>query len=183
MEVSYDISPEDYVAGLLQLAKQSPIRRRAYIGCWIGVPLTCAVAAGLILTIGSGAWILLGVFLAIMGPAYAVVHPLRYWVGVENAIRAGLKRAGTRGLTGRITLVLTDESVTMIGKTFRTEARWKDVLRVTDGEDVMTIFLTDLSGIYIPRNGFVREEEYDRVREFVLARVARNPEPDPEPDP
>jgi hypothetical protein len=178
MEVTYNRSREDYVALALWHAKRTPnTYRRMNVGCWVGIPVTCAVAAALLIAVAGGWWAVLGVFLAFMGLVYAVVHPLRYWVGVERAIRARFSQLGTVGDTGRITLILTDESMVMITEDGRSETRWASMRRVVVDGDYTFVFVTDLSVAVFSRDGFVWGEDYEQARDFIVARVGRGTDP------
>ena len=88
-------------------------------------------------------------------------------------VRIQAKQFGVRGVVGAITLILTDESLTEITETTRSEIKWKDMERVDEVGNHTFIMVNPLLAAIVPRHGFANEQDYVKVRDFVKARVGR----------
>ena len=78
-----------------------------------------------------------------------------------------------RGVIGRITLVLTEESMIERTETVVSASRWQDMKGAELVGDCVYVYVTGLSAAIIPRHGFEREEDYDAVKEFVMRKLGR----------
>jgi hypothetical protein len=87
------------------------------------------------------------------------------------------KGLGTRGTLGRITLILTAESLVEITETTRTEVRWKDIAGVDEVGEYTFIFITGLSAVTLPRHGCDTDDDYRAARDFALAQVVQRAKP------
>lgn len=94
-----------------------------------------------------------------------------YRRGSERSIRRYFREQGTRGVVGRITLVLTDEKLTYRTETVESVARWGDMKGVEVVGECTYIWVSGLQAAIIPRHGFEREEDYVAVRDFALAKL------------
>ena len=173
MEVTYTTTLDDYVAFGVHALKRSPsMKWRTGFG-WALVPLACWLWASLLVATTPAT----AVVLAIGGLAYAALYPLAHRAWVSSAIRAYARDLGARGVVGRITLVLADDTMTERTESVQSVARWQDMKGAEVVDDRTYVYVTGLLAAVIPRRGFERAEDYEAVRDFVLAKLARPAEP------
>jgi hypothetical protein len=179
VEVSYTTTLDDYVALSLHVMKRSPsMRSRFWLG-WTLLTLAFLIGAAFLVTINPvGAAVL-----SVLAVAYAISYPFVHRAWVASAVRAYAEDLGTRGVIGRITLILTDETLTERTASVESVARWRDMVGVEVVGDCTYIYVTGLLAAIIPRHGFEREEDYEAVRDFVLAKLRKPAEPHTAPNP
>src|SRR4051812_29962353 len=110
VEVSYTTTLDDYVAFSVHAFKRSPSMRLRLALAWAVVPLVCWLAAALI----SGRDAKLAMLVAAGGVVYAVIYPLIQNASLGASVRAYARDLDARGVIGRITLVLEEETLTEI---------------------------------------------------------------------
>jgi hypothetical protein len=169
LELTYTTTLDDYVAFSMHTLKRSPsMKWRVGLG-WALIPLGCWLWAALLInTVPAAAAIL-----AFGGVAYAVIYPLGHHAWVSSAIRAYAQDLGARGVIGRITLVLADDTLTERTESVQSVARWQDMKGVEVVGDCTYIYVTGMLAAIIPRHGFERAEDYEAVRDFALAKLAK----------
>ena len=152
-----------------------------YILGWIVTPLIPLLvgAVGLVGVRAQGEIALFSFVLAIaMGfltVAVAVTYPFIYYSLMRWLTRSYAAQRGVRGMIGRIRLILTDETLTEITESTRTEARWKDMVRVEQTGDTTYIYVTGMSVALVPKRGFADEADYYLVRDFARSHVGKVP--------
>jgi hypothetical protein len=169
VEVSYTTTLDDYVAFSLHTFKRSPSMKRRFVAAWVLVPLAFLLLAAMVW--GSDRFVAFS--LAAGGVGAAILHPFLYRKNLERAVRAYAQDLGARGVIGRITLVLTDESLTERTETTQSVARWQDMKGVEVVGDCTYIWVTGITAAIIPRHCFEREEDYEAVREFAVAKLGK----------
>jgi hypothetical protein len=169
VEVNYTTTLDDYVAFNLHTLKRSPSMKWRFGIGWVLLPLGCWMAAAQSASSNPE----LAVVLATGGLVYAIAYPFVYRAWVGRAIRAYAQDLGDRGVIGRITLVLTEESLTERTEAVQSVARWRDMKGVAVVGDCTYIYVTGLLTAIIPRHGFEREEDYEAVREFAVAKLGK----------
>jgi hypothetical protein len=113
----------------------------------------------------------LAALLFVGGAVYAIVYPFVHRVWIASAVRAYTQDLGSRGIIGRITLVLEEDTLTERTELVQTVARWRDMKGVEVVGDCTYIYVTGMLAAIIPRHGFERPEDYEAVREFAVAKV------------
>ena len=93
--------------------------------------------------------------------------------GRDNRALPGEAVMDPRGMIGRIRLILTDDTLTEITASTRTEARWRDMLRVEETGQTTYIYVTGMSVAMVPKHGFADEEDYYSVRDFARSHVGK----------
>ena len=170
MEVSYTTTIDDYVAYSMHALKRSPsMKWRLALG-WVLIPLGCWVGAALLAS-GDPA---LAAGLAAGGAACAVIAPPVQRASIASAVRAYAHDLGTRGVIGRITLVLEDDTLTERTESVQSVARWRDMQGVEVVGDCTYIHVTGLLAAIVPRRGFERPEDYEAVRDFAVAKLGKS---------
>jgi hypothetical protein len=167
VEVSYTTTLDDYVAFNLHTLKHSSSMKWRFRLGWALVPLGCLIAVILLASKKPG----LALALAAGGVVYAIVYPLLYPGWAARTVGAYARDLGARGVIGRMTLILTDDSLTERTDTVESVARWQDMKGVDVLADCTYIYITGLSAAIIPRHGFERVEEYEAVRDFAVAKL------------
>ena len=173
MEVTYTTTLDDYVAFSMHMLKRSPTMRWRVGLSWTVIPVACWISALLLVSTVPAA----AATLAFGGLAYAGMYPLIQHAWVTSTIRAYAKDVGVRGVIGRTTLVLADDTLTERAEAVQSVARWQDMKGVEVVGDCTYIYVTGLLAAIVPRQGFERDEDYEAVRDFALAKLARPVEP------
>lgn len=168
MQITYTTTLEDYVAFNRHVTWKSAVMWEVVLLCWLVVP-AIAVACAAVLVMTEDSWAV-AMIVAGIGLAYAVVFPPICRIWVDGLVRAFAKGLGTRGMIGRITLILTEESLVEITETTRSEVRWQDIKGVEVTRKHTFIFITGLSAAILPRHGCGSDKDYDAAREFALAQ-------------
>ena len=169
MEVSYTTTLDDYVAYSLHTLKRSSSMKWRIGMCWALPPLACLIAS--VLLVGSDP--IVPVMVAAGGAAYAIIYPFAHRAWVGQAIRAYAQDLGAQGVIGRITLILTNESMTERTETVQSVARWQDMKGMEVVGDCTYIYVTGLLTAIIPRHGFERKEDYDAVLQFAVQKLGQ----------
>ena len=170
MEVAYTRTLEDYVAYNLYIYQKARMPRMGFqvalatvflfIGSFgLAINLVRAQDSSLIVT----SVLLLGF----------ATFPITYPKFLAHFFRAYAKKLGTQGLTGPVRLILTDESLTAITETCRTEARWCGMLGTEVIDGYTFIRLTGVSALILPRAGFASDDDYFRTKDFAMARAGK----------
>jgi len=105
-------------------------------------------------------------------PLLLCLSPLIYHVTIEARLREGV-RLHAQGVVGVIRLILTEETMTEITESIRTEVHWNHVLRIIGDENNTFIFVRPGAAVILPRHGFRSDEEYERARGFAVERLNR----------
>jgi hypothetical protein len=175
MQISYTTTLDDYVEFQRFAFWKYPVTWGTYLLAWPLLPLVFLVgAAGLFLEDSNDPLrVAVALVFAGVGFALAIAYPwlFRGLLGLLTRLLA--RSRGTRGMVGRITLILSEESLTEITEITRTEARWESMHSVEVAGDYTFIFVTAHLAAIIPRYGFDDDEDYDAVRAFALAHVGR----------
>ena len=167
MEVSYTTTIDDLVDAMVHFRRNMPFLRR------VNQLLVAMIIVGgslwtfIVFERSPAAAICVGLLTVASLAAYPRIHRVTEKRHVGRLIKA----MGARGLIGRITLILTDESLTEQTETVRSVARWQDMNRVEAVGDCTYIYLTGMSMAIIPRHGFERDEDYTAVRAFVMGKL------------
>jgi hypothetical protein len=169
VQITYMTTLEDYVAFNRHVARKSAVLWAIFLLGWLVLPIIAAIALP-VLIILSDLWSI-AVIVGLFGLLYAAIYPPVYRWWYDEIMRAHARGLGTRGVIGRITLVLTEQSLVEITETTRSEVRWQDVNGVEVAGDYTFIFVTGLSAAILPRYGFECDEDYEGVKEFALAKV------------
>ncbi len=82
-----------------------------------------------------------------------------------------------RGMIGPITLILSEDRLVEITETTRSEMRWEDMKGLDVSVDYTFIFVTGLSAAIVPRLGFDSDNEYEAVRDYAIARLKDQTDP------
>jgi hypothetical protein len=172
MQVSYTTTLDDYVAYNRHVVGKSAIFRAVLLIGWLGIA-GVALVSGVLLAFAEDLWPV-GLKLAIFGVIYGAIFPLLWWPLLSWLVRAFAKGRGTRGMLGPITLILTEETLTDITETTRSEVKWKNIKGVDVAANHTFIFVTGLLAAIVPRRGFEREEDYEAVSKFAVAHAPRD---------
>jgi hypothetical protein len=172
MEVSYTTTLDDYVAYSLHTLKRSPSMKLRFALAWALLPIGCWFGAALLVGSNSPA----AAMLAAGGAAYAIIYPFVHWAWTASAVRAYAQDLGARGVIGRITLILADDTLTERTESVQSVACWRDMKGVEVIGDCTYIYVTGLLAAIIPRHGFERPEDYEAVRDFAVAKLGKHVE-------
>lgn len=169
LQVPYTTALDDYVAFNRHVFRKSRTMWVAFVLGWLLIPIIAlAIAVGLVLS--PDLW-LFGLCAAAFGLLYGAIYPPIYYWWLDWFIRSFARQLGTRGMLGQITLILTDESLTEITETTRSEVRWENVHGVDVVGDYTFIFITGISAAILPVHGFAVRNDYEAVRELAISRV------------
>ena len=150
MEVSYTTTLDDYVAFSMHAVKRSPSMKWRFGLGWAFLTLGFLIWAALLAT----PYPVAAISLAVAGVVCGVGYPFFFRVYVKRGVRAVAEDLGARGVIGRITLVLTDDTLTERTESVQSVARWKDMKGVEVVGDNTYIYVTGLLAAIIPRHGF-----------------------------
>jgi hypothetical protein len=103
---------------------------------------------------------------------WLVIFPSRYREGLALNTRRFVKKLGGRGIIGERGLILTEELLVAVSETFRTEVRWENMTGIDVVGECTYIFISGISALVIPRQGFDSDAEYEAVRDFALRKLA-----------
>lgn len=161
LEFSYTMTKDDYIECDMHILKKQ--LRRPWgilpIGCmmWIGIPAYFFP----IVTISLGVCVVVSIWiwLRIIRKRFTqVIQALEF---------------GAEGLIERITLFLTDETLTERTVVADSVARWEDMIGMKVVGDCTYIYVTEELTAIIPRHGFVHQDDYEAVRDFALKKLSR----------
>jgi YcxB-like protein len=170
VQVSYTTTVDDYVAFALHAYWKSSSMRTRFWAAWVVIPICCFVVATYLEL--SYSQTIAAVCVGGFGVVYSVFYPPIFWHRVSDATRKYAEEMGPTGTIGRITLILTDETLTEVTEAARSEARWRDMKGMEVVGDCTYIYITGLLAAIIPRHGFEPDEDYFAVRDFALAKLA-----------
>lgn len=136
---------------------------------WVGLTLTSFALAAVFYFIRDSGITALPLFLA--GVFFLVFYPTWYWHSIKTYLSTSLVEADLRGIVGRIELKLTDESLTEVTETGRTEVRWDRMIGFEVLTDRAYIYVNEESAAMLPRAGFDTEKDYEAVLDFVISRL------------
>lgn len=125
MEVRYTLTLGDYAACCMYEVRNSGTGRRQYLFSWCIWPILCVGCVGVMCWAENPLVQLVAFALAVWAACVTVVFPFTYWPSRERNVRAYLRKKGMRGITGPITLILSDESLVVITETTRAEVKWE----------------------------------------------------------
>jgi hypothetical protein len=170
VEVRYTTTMDDLIDAMVHVRRTMPFLRRMN-----------QLIVGMII-VGGGLWTLIlfaesptaALFVGLLTIVFVAAYPQFHRVTERRHVGKQINAMGAHGLIGRITLVLTDESLTEQTETVRSEVRWQDMNRVEVVGDITYIFLTGMSMAIIPRHGFERDEDYMAVRDFAIAKLGKS---------
>ncbi|MBP3956903.1 YcxB family protein [Gemmata sp. G18] len=169
MEVTYTTTLDDYVALCMHLTKQSSFMKRQVSLLWLLLPLGLLISAALLASSSPvGAAILI-----VVGVTYAVIFPGIRRANLSSGFRTFAQELGTRGVISRITLVLTEDTLTERTDSVVSVVHWQDMKGVKEVGESLYIYVTGMSFAIIPRHGFEREKDYEAAREFVLSKLKK----------
>jgi len=172
VEVHYTLTQDDYIAFSLYAYRKSGVSRPAFLMRWVARPVLFAMSAVVLWQLGEGVTRLLAFFLVFGGIAHLILFPFFYRARVESGVRKFVEKMGTAGVTGDITLILSEETLTEVTSSTRSTARWADMVGIEDAADRVYIYITGISASVIPRSGFESDEDYEAVRAFALRKLA-----------
>lgn len=177
LEVSYIVTLDDHVAFSLHWLKRSGS----------GAPPTWPLVVWALLAVGGliGGYQLAdtnpavasplriaGVWFAILGVAWPILYPPLHWAAIRSAVRRQAEQLGL-GRERRITLALTEDTLTEWADSVESVARWDAMKGVEVVGDCTYIYVTSMLTAVVPRHGFKRPETYEAVRDFALAKLDR----------
>lgn len=178
MIVEYHIDLDDYEAFIRNYVRTSPAMVRLewwLCALFIGAgPVAALLGMAAILTAPEPDYdelLVLGVVFFIMP---LICWPLSYWVvtPLHRRFQPWLTRcfvavSGTQGILGQIKLDLQEKTLTEITSSVATCVPWSKILRVEEEADRLFVYFTSQSGAIIPKRGFVHEQEYEAVADYV----------------
>ena len=172
MEVRYTLTVDEYVAFCLHAHRRSGVGRGSYFVAWVAAPIFCVIGASWLLMLNQEVAAMAAVLLVVIGCVFAAVYPFVYRAQVERSVRAYAEKVGTHGITGPITLILSEESLTEITATTRSEVKWANMQGIEEVGDRTYIYITGASAAVLPRFGFEADEDYEAVRDFAMRKLA-----------
>ncbi|AMV23788.1 hypothetical protein VT84_05205 [Gemmata sp. SH-PL17] len=170
MEFTYTTTLDDYAAFNVHAMKRSSLIRWRFGLSWAVPPVVLLACAAM--RVDTGSYDVATIQIAV-GGAYTLCYPFIYRAWVGWSVRAFARDLGSRGVIGRINLVLTDDLLIERTESVQTAVRWEDMLGVEVIGECVYIYVTGLSGAIVPRHGFEREEDYEAVRDFALKKLAK----------
>ncbi len=160
LEFSYTITKDDYVEyNMHMIKKRLGIHWGILpIGCvaWIGIPAYFypIVTVSLVVCSVGIIWIWLNI----------------YRTRITQYVQA--QEFGAEGFIERVTLFVTDETLTERTVVADTVIRWQDMKGMKVVGDCTYIYVTDELSAIIPRHGFVLQDDYEAVRDFALEKLS-----------
>jgi hypothetical protein len=173
MEVTYTTTLDDYIAWNMHMFKRSSSMRRRYLLGWATIPIGCATMAIVLAELA----LLPAIAFGLIGVLHAVLYPFLYRYQVESAIEAYANEHSSRGVIGRTTLILTEDTLTEQTASVRSVVRWQDMKGVEEVGDCTYIYITGLLAAIVPRRGFERAEDYEALRDFAIAKLGTMDKP------
>lgn len=170
MEVSYQVALDDYVRYGLHVFWKAPSARSRFRMNWFVLPILSFVAAAILELEYSLTF--LSVCLVGGGVGHLLFYPHLFWVSVERAVRRQAEELGAKGIVGRITLLLPEETLTEVTEVGRTEARCENMKGVEVVGACTFVYVTPLLRAILPRHGFDREGDYEAARDFADRKVS-----------
>ena len=171
MEVRYTLTLDEYIEFAVYAYRKSGVGRASYLLVWLIVPVLCTgVALGLWQSFDSAKPIAIG--LALAAGVFLIIYPFLYRATIKRNLRAYAEQAGTHGVTGPVTLVLSEDSLTEITETGRSEVKWADMAGIEVVGERTYIYASGTSASVLPRSGFATAVEYEAVRDFALRKLA-----------
>lgn len=171
MEVRYTLTLAEYVECAFHAYRKARVGRASYVLVWLIVPILCSgVAMGMWQYGGAMRPVAIG--LALAAAAFLIVYPFLHRAAIRRNLRACAEQAGTQGVTGPITLVLSEESLTEITETGRSEVKWAEMKGIEVVGERTYIYASGTSASVLPRSGFATAAEYEAVRDFALRKLA-----------
>jgi hypothetical protein len=171
VEVRYTLTLDEYVECAVHAYRKAGVGRASYLLLWFIVPVLCTGGAMGLWQYG-GAMRPIAIGLALAAGVFLVVYPFLHRAAIRRNLRACAERAGTHGVTGPITLILSEDALTEITETGRSEVKWADMAGIEVVGDRTYIYASGASAAVIPRSGFATGAEYEAVRDFALRKLA-----------
>jgi YcxB-like protein len=175
MQVTYTTTLDDFVALNRHVSQKSSDVRISFLMRWLFPPMigvALALVLGVLYDLSSIAWFVIAVSIV-----YALIYPSFSRVWIDQYIRKHLKPY--EKLAGKTTMILGEESLTVINEIARSEMKWKDIERVDVNGDYTFIFLVGKSAAILPKHGFESIKDYEEARDLALAKVADRNDPQP----
>jgi hypothetical protein len=163
MEVSYTTTLDDFVAYNLYLYRKANMLRKPFIVCWSAL----FVLGGILGLIFAENWAFRAYGVVILLFAFS---PLAFPLMVARQVRDIARKRGGQGLLGPTRLILTDESLTELTSSGKTETYWQNMAGIDEVGDHTFISITGLTAVILPRHGFEQAADYERARDFAMAR-------------
>jgi hypothetical protein len=171
MEVRYTTTIDDYVACCERMLWRSPSVRKRFALNW-AVP-TLAGLGGAALLGSEYPACCIGLIAASL--IHAVTFPMLAPERAERGIRRAIEEAGTRGLCGPATLLLTEDSLTVQSETAESTVKWRDMNGVEVVGEVINLHISGLQIVVIPRHGMENPECYPALRDYLVERLPKIP--------
>jgi len=168
LEVTYTTTVEDYVNYALSNFRRSPTMRMQRLLGWVGLSVILFGAAVLVAL--NVSWVL-GIPIALIGLVQVFGYPAYYRWWYRQTVRSQATDLGTQGVIGRITLTLTDDTLTERTTTTVSVARWDEMKGVVVEANYTFIMVSGLLAAIVPRLAFESDEAYAAVRDFAAARL------------
>ncbi len=106
-----------------------------------------------------------------LGIAWLIVFPPRYWKWFRNDTRREARQSSVNGMLGRVTLNLTDETMTAVYALGTHSAKWRNMMGVDEVGGCLYIYTGLTATAIVPRHGFDLEADYFAVRDFVMHKL------------
>ena len=159
-EFSYTMTKDDYIEYNMHILKKRFGIQWGILpfGClmWIGIPAYFYP----IVTIG----------LVVCGVGITSIWLRIMRTRITQEIQ--VQEFGAEGLIERITLFLTDETLTERTVVADSVIRWQDMKGMKVVGDCTYLYVTDELAAIIPRHGFVHQDDYEAVRDFALKKLS-----------
>jgi hypothetical protein len=169
IEVAYTYTVDDYVAFCCHYRKRTGGVRLGFWCMLLLVPMGCLYWFAFHRT-SFPEHTLTAVVVSIV---WVIVYPICHRTIGSESYRAVARTMETYGHLGRITLILAEETLTERTAAFDTVARWDKMFGIEEVGDVTYIYVTGFAAAIIPKHGFRRSDDYERVRDFAMGKLAQ----------
>ena len=164
LRATYSLTPDDYVALNMYLLRKTLPSDAFFPYERVSVTLFVWLGAGLLAS--QPGWLIPALAVFAAGSAYPFLGR-----GAARKNAEAMFRQQVSGLTGEVTLTLTDMGLVEQTDSGRVGALWNDVSEVTEAGEYCYIFLPD-AAVIVPRAGFADDRDYRVIRDFARGKFA-----------
>lgn len=167
MELTYDLTKEDYLAFQLHTAKQSETVKRALIMQRMMGPVLFLLFT-LVVSWVTEEW-LLGLFItfAVASVLWVILYPKFFYGYIKRNVNKMLNESRKGNMFGLHTLVMDKKGFTEKNRAGEKKTNWAGIERIDEDEAYFFLFTSIVEAYIIPKRSFKNAERQEEFKTLV----------------
>ncbi|HZD60799.1 MAG TPA: YcxB family protein [Anaerolineae bacterium] len=170
MKINFDFSTEDWLALQDHYLSYSKTFKLYKAMAMVTGPIVFLLVILYQLIKGESDYLLI-IFLGIASIGWVVFYPRRFKSTTIKRSRKMFEEGNNSGLIGPHEIVLSENEISYKEPGSESTTRWEYIVRYSEDENHIILFMTSLSAIVIPKDKAITDTEKERVFEFIRNKV------------